>query len=330
MNNLVSIVLASYNGAKYLPLQLDSIQNQTYENFELIVVDDSSSDETLSILEQYAAKDDRIHIYRAEKNLGLIANFERGLKLACGEFIALADQDDIFLPEKLELLVNKLEEFPHRDLVVSDLSLIDSVGNEIAGSMWSHQRLNPSEGKPFRRLLYSNFATGCAMMFRRRLLKMALPFPEDVLVHDWWLALVAASKNAGGICLIHKPLIAYRQHEDNLIGIKPVFSIKNLTIKKIMKRINAKSSDSRLRERERDWRPHIARVHSYLTRDIWTASEKKYIQQIEQMFLGYLADGQRGLFKRLLCLPLRLYYTALTKRVTSCLAVVFVTLFPNK
>src|SRR3990172_731979 len=121
-SELVSIVMATYNGEKYLRQQLDSILEQTCQHFELIVVDDASTDETLSILNEYAASDDRIHVYPAEKNMGLVANFERGLKLAKGEFIALSDQDDIFRNDKIELLLNALKAHPDRDLAVSDLS----------------------------------------------------------------------------------------------------------------------------------------------------------------------------------------------------------------
>src|SRR5665811_477003 len=137
-SELVSIVMATYNGEKYLRQQLDSILEQTYQHFELIVVDDASTDETLSILEEYAALDDRIHVFPAERNLGLVPNFERGLRLAEGDFIALSDQDDIFRKDKIELLLTALKDHPKRDLVLSDLSLIDANGNNIAHSMWSY------------------------------------------------------------------------------------------------------------------------------------------------------------------------------------------------
>jgi glycosyltransferase involved in cell wall biosynthesis len=135
-SEMVSIVMATYNGEKYLRQQLDSILEQTYQHIELVVVDDASTDKTLSVLEEYAAMDSRVHVFPAEKNLGLVANFERGLRLANGEFIMLADQDDIFRKDKIELQLAALQDHPNRDLVVSDLSLIDESGKEIAPSMW--------------------------------------------------------------------------------------------------------------------------------------------------------------------------------------------------
>src|SRR5450759_436506 len=124
-SELVSIVMATYNGEKYLRKQLDSILEQTYQHFELIVVDDASTDGTLSILAEYAALDDRIQVFPAEKNLGLVSNFERGLRLANGNFIAFSDQDDIFRKDKIKLLLSALKDHSSRDLAVSDLSLID-------------------------------------------------------------------------------------------------------------------------------------------------------------------------------------------------------------
>ena len=121
-SELVSIVMATYNGEKYLLRQLDSILQQTYQHIELIVVDDASTDGTLSILEEYAALDDRIHVFPAEMNLGLVANFERGLRLAKVDFIALSDQDDIFRKDKIEILLTAFIDQPNRDLAVGEYS----------------------------------------------------------------------------------------------------------------------------------------------------------------------------------------------------------------
>ena len=96
MNDLVSVVMATYNGDKFIRLQIESILNQSYSNLEIVVVDDASSDNTLTILQEYANADDRISIYPNDKNIGFVANFERGLMLVKGEYIALSDQDDIF------------------------------------------------------------------------------------------------------------------------------------------------------------------------------------------------------------------------------------------
>jgi len=103
MKYLISFALATYNGSKYLKEQLDSFYNQTYKNFEVIVVDDVSTDDTVKILEQYKRKYGLIYFVNST-NLGVTKNFEKAISMCSGEYIALADQDDIWLPKKLEIL----------------------------------------------------------------------------------------------------------------------------------------------------------------------------------------------------------------------------------
>lgn len=325
---LVSVVMATYNGERYLRQQLDSILQQTYRHIELVVVDDGSTDKTLSILNEYAALDDRIHVFPAEKNIGLVANFERGIRLARGEFVALSDQDDIFRKDKMDLLVTALENHPNYDLVISDLSLIDEEGREISPSMWHYQKLVPKPGKPFRRLVYSSFATGCAMMFRRRLLQVALPFPPDCLVHDWWLAVVSASSKGGGLFLVKEPLTAYRQHRANVIGAK---AVENKVAKEMMSLIKAPSRGMSIVEARINCRmPHIARLRGYLRKDFWSDSERLAIEKTKEMFEGYLSDAHSGFLSRMAKLPQRVRCAATTGRFSPCIGVVVHTMWPYK
>ncbi|MEQ1590626.1 MAG: glycosyltransferase family 2 protein [Gallionella sp.] len=324
-SELVSVVMATYNGEKYLRQQMSSILEQTHPNFELIVVDDASADKTLSILKEFAALDNRIHVVTAEKNMGLVANFERGLKLAKGNFIALSDQDDIFRKDKIERLLTELKNQPDRDLVVSDLSLIDENGIEVAQSMWRDQKLKPKQGKPFRRLLYRNFATGCAMMFRRRLLDIAIPFPPDCLVHDWWLSVVATSEKGGGICLVNEHLTAYRQHSLNVIGAKTTFALKpNLIVARI------KAPPLGISIWMNEIKLHIARLAGYLKIETWTAHERLMIKKTKETLEGYLSDAHSDIFSRVIKLPQRVRCAATTRSISHCIGTVFVTLWPYK
>ena len=327
-SKLVSIVMATYNGEMYLRQQLDSILDQTYQHFELIVVDDASTDETLSILNEYSISDGRIHIFPAENNLGIVKNFERGLMLASGEYIALSDQDDVFRPDKISLMVKALEAHPKRDLVISDLSLIDADGNQIALSMWRYAKLEPKQGKPFRRLLYGNFATGCAMMFRRRLLEHAIPFPADCLVHDWWLAVVASSSKGGGLCLINEPLTAYRQHLSNVIGAKATDNINKI----IAARIKVPSRGLSVFENRMNLykKLHLDRLAGYLQSTIWSAKERMIIEQNRVLILDYTNDIHRNLFCRISKLPQRLHHALITGGLASCLPVLMHTISPCK
>lgn len=323
---LVSIVMATYNGEKYLRQQLDSIITQTYRNLELIAVDDASSDGTLEILTEYAKLDTRIKIYSSERNLGVVATFEKALGQAKGEFIAFSDQDDIFHKSKIELLVKALNSKLDRDLVLSDLSLIDAQGKEIAPSLWRYQKLSPKEGKPFQRLINCNFATGCGMMFRRRLLKLALPFPEDIHMHDWWIAVVSTTSSASGICLVDDALTAYRQHGSNVLGAQraELFTISTFfTRAKVA--INMSSNKRYLIKST-----NVARLDGYLCKEIWSKGEREIIEAIKALNEGYLSDKNSSFFRRLMKVSQRCRYATMTGRLLSCASVIFFTLWPSK
>lgn len=122
---MISIAMATYNGEKYLREQLDSILAQTIQDFELIVCDDCSTDSTVQILNEYVEKDSRIKVFVNAKNLGFRKNFEKAIGLCKGEYIALSDQDDIWMTEHLELLVDNIQ---NKDLIAGNSELIDSLG----------------------------------------------------------------------------------------------------------------------------------------------------------------------------------------------------------
>ncbi|EKE02087.1 MAG: glycosyl transferase, group 2 family protein [uncultured bacterium] len=210
--DLVSIAMATYNGESYLREQLDSIFNQTYKNIEVVVTDDCSTDNTIAILDEYSQKYN-LKYYINERNLGFIKNFERVLPLCNGNYIALSDQDDIWLPEKLEILMSQIRDYT---LVCSDATLINTKGSIINESFRDYSNLNTNTAKPFRTLVFSNYVTGCTCLFKKELLNNAIPVPDDVLFHDWWFGVVASTIN--GIKYIDKPLILYRQHSKNFIG----------------------------------------------------------------------------------------------------------------
>ena len=129
----IDIILATYNGEKYLKEQLDSILNQTYTNFRLLISDDCSQDSTKEILKEYEEKDNRIKVFFQEKNLGYVKNFEFLLTKVEGSIYALSDQDDIWNKDKVEKSYNKLKE-EHADLVFTDLEMIDEEGKTIKDS----------------------------------------------------------------------------------------------------------------------------------------------------------------------------------------------------
>ncbi|WP_154806452.1 glycosyltransferase family 2 protein [Sulfurovum lithotrophicum] len=199
---LISIAMATYNGEKYLTEQLDSVYAQTYKNIEVIVTDDCSTDETVKILEQYADTHG-LKYYVNEENLGFVKNFEKAISLCSGEYIALADQDDIWLPHKLEFL---LEKIGLQLMIHSDCSIIDAK-NEIVIPSWKKEN---GFMVGVENLLFKNVVTGCTVLMHRNLLDNACPFPEGVTYHDWWLALCAAEKNS--LKYTDECLTRYREH----------------------------------------------------------------------------------------------------------------------
>jgi glycosyltransferase involved in cell wall biosynthesis len=219
----VSVVVCTYNGEKYVRDQLQSILDQTRPPDEIIISDDGSTDSTLEIVEEFASSigGPQPPVWRVEtraKPLGVSGNFASALKKARGEFIALADQDDVWEPDRLE---KGLAHFHDGVLLAhSDATLIDASGRP-TGTLMSALRLTSSErrnllrGRALDALLRRNVVTGATTIIRSSLLEHALPIPEG-WVHDEWLALVAAAQR--GVVFQEDPLIRYRQHGNNEIG----------------------------------------------------------------------------------------------------------------
>jgi glycosyltransferase involved in cell wall biosynthesis len=210
---LISIALATYNGEKFLRKQLDSIFSQTYKNIEVIVCDDCSSDSTVSILEEYRSKFGLEYCIN-EKNLGFVKNFEKAISLCTGEYIALSDQDDVWMENKIEELLNYIGD---NDLVFADAEIIDSTGKIIFNSFKDYISVKHPKKNQLARLLYGNYIYGASMFFKASLKKKILPFPEDLPYHDIWIAIAAAENNS--IKFDNRVLNQYRLHGNNNTGV---------------------------------------------------------------------------------------------------------------
>ena len=223
-NNLISIVLTAYNGEKYIAEQIDSIINQTYDNWELIICDDKSKDNTLKIANTYAKKDKRIKIITNEINLGVSKNFETGLKQCKGDFIMVGNVDDYWLTTKIFEETEYLYKHPDIDLVYhdaiivnSDLKIIkDSFRKKLKGNFLTIRKINIKDDS-LNVLLKENHITGPTIMFSKKLVPYLLPMPSETL-EDIWIVLVSAANFKIGY--IDKTLIKYRQHQSNLVGSK--------------------------------------------------------------------------------------------------------------
>ncbi len=212
---LVSIALCTYNGAAYLAQQLDTLVNQTYKNIEIVAVDDCSADDTYTILQDYASRYPQFKIYQNETNLGFTKNFERAATLCTGELIALCDQDDSWLPEKIELQVNAIKD---NVFIYHDSEFIHEDGTPMNKKV--SDVMNFYRGGQPEVFLFFNCVSGHAILMKRELLAEALPLKETYF-HDWWLAYVAT--NMGTIDFIPQCLVKYRQHDNsdtNMLRVK--------------------------------------------------------------------------------------------------------------
>ena len=215
-----SVCIASYNGEKYIKEQITSILLQLQDNDELIISDDSSTDNTLEIIESF--NDPRIVVFKDQIFHSHVYNFEHALKHAKGDYFFLADQDDIWVPNKLETMLTLLEKY---DLVLSDAIVIDENEHILFNSFFT---FNHSQKGLFKNL-YKNSYLGCCMGFNRQLLEIALPFPKDINMHDWWIGLIA--EMYGTVYFSNEKLIKYRRHENALTPIDR--KSKNSFLKKI-------------------------------------------------------------------------------------------------
>lgn len=220
---MISVAMTTYNGSKYLHEQIDSILNQSEKDFELVICDDCSSDDTLDILYNYAKNDSRVHVFENEKNLGYVKNFEKAITLCKGDYIALSDQDDIWLPEHLSVLFENIKSGGY-SLVGANALLVDSNNNDLGSKLINNNTL-PNDKSDFETmLLYRNVFQGAAILFDKAILDKALPFPENMKYHDWWLALVASENN--GVNYVDVPILRYRQHGNNASGNHEKDSLK--------------------------------------------------------------------------------------------------------
>lgn len=219
MNSVVkcSIAMTTYNGAIFLREQLDSILEQSVRDFELIICDDCSSDDTWEILEEYALKDKRIAIFKNESNLGFKKNFEKAITLCTGDYIALSDQDDVWAPNHLEILFSIIGE---NMVACGNSDLIDEDGKKIGLTLNEMEALDSKNSNNLKRaytiLYFRNPYQGAAMLIKREFFTKALPIPEDVKYHDAWFSMLSCFY--GGMNCTDKIVNQYRMHSHNVTG----------------------------------------------------------------------------------------------------------------
>jgi glycosyltransferase involved in cell wall biosynthesis len=228
----VCVALCTYNGARFVAEQLESIAAQTRLPDLLVVVDDASTDETVGIVRGFAERAPfPVEVHVNASNLGYAANFERAVGLCRGGIIMLCDQDDVWMPAKLERLAAVLEADPEAGGAFSDAVLVDSALRPLGGRLWEAVDFFAGElrgwnaGHEFERLVRGSVVTGATLAFRAPFRERALPLPPGV-DHDAWLALVIAA--TARLVPVPEPLVLYRQHGGNQIGARRLGSAARL------------------------------------------------------------------------------------------------------
>ncbi|MDP9076360.1 MAG: glycosyltransferase family 2 protein [Bacteroidota bacterium] len=197
--------MATYNGSNYIKKQVISILEQLSSIDELVISDDNSTDDTLAIIQSF--NDARIKIFRNVSRIaGPVSNFENALNHANGEYIFLADQDDIWLSNKIETHIKAHE---IHDLVISDCYVVKEDGQILYNSFFEERGSKAGFFKNLRKNSY----IGCCMSFNRKILDIALPFPTYIHMHDWWIGLVAELKSSPFFC--KDRLMYYVRHDSN-------------------------------------------------------------------------------------------------------------------
>jgi len=222
---MIDIVIATYNGSKYLPSQLDSIIAQDCGDWRILLRDDGSSDATIEILKNYSNRlqDKLVVLNDKQGNIGIIGNFAYLLASTTAPYVMLCDQDDIWNPDKISLTLQAMKEAESISsdelpiLVHTDLKVVDDQLNMLNKSFWHYQNINPYLDS-YNRLIVQNTVTGCTVMINQALLRLALPIPSQVIMHDWWLALVASF--FGKVVVLEEQTMLYRQHGNNDTGAK--------------------------------------------------------------------------------------------------------------
>lgn len=214
---LVSIAMCTYNGAKYLVQQLDSLLAQTYPAIEIVITDDASSDGTGVILQQYAAQHSNIRFVVNEKNIGYNKNFEKAIGLCRGDFIAISDQDDIWEPAKIEIM---MQQWP------GDAAFVYSLSGNFTDADFAGRKEAPNvvytDVDDVHKLVFNSPVHGHACMFKKELMQLCTPFPADIF-YDWWMSMHAAA--TGVVGCIPQTLTWHRSHSSN--SSRNITSIKD-------------------------------------------------------------------------------------------------------
>lgn len=293
---MITIIMAVYNGQEYIREQLESLKDQTYTEWRLVIRDDRSSDKTAEIVKKFSDEVEQEVIFKvnekpsgsAKNNFALLINDAKE-----SDYVMFCDQDDIWKKDKIEITFNKMkqaEERYGRDfplLVHGDVEVIDENGNINADSMFEMSHINADSKLP--QILIQNHVTGCTMMCNKKLIAGISGYAssEYIIMHDYLAALYASV--FGKIEVIKKPLLSYRQHSGNSVGAKnnnnPVYLLKRLA--------NGRKSYKEAMETSRNQVKFFVEIYRK------ELAAEKYCEEYELMS-GYASLGSRAKLYRIM------------------------------
>lgn len=283
----IDIVISVYNGASYLEEQIISLMGQDYKKINILVRDDDSTDNSIDIIKKIHKNfPDKIKIVVEDSGrIGPIQSFSKLLSRCESNYLMLCDQDDIWLPYKISKTLSSMHAAEQRYgstipiLVHTDLNVVDKELSQIAPSFFKYQNLNPRLGMKLNRQMVQNVVTGCTVMINRPLANLALPIPENAVMHDRWLALVAAL--FGHVVYLDEATILYRQHSENSVGAN------RWGVRRVMHQ--ARSIEAAHKSIIRSSRQAQELLHRY--RDLMTHEQYSVVEACAQ--LPYMSKTQR-------------------------------------
>ncbi len=220
--NNIAILLATYNGALFIQEQLNSLLSQSYPDWQLFIHDDGSTDNTPSILKEYASQHPRIHILNYPPTGGACQNFMSLLNQVDAPYYMFCDQDDVWLPNKIEremeLMQQCEQQYPNKPIIIhSDLQVVDSALRTICSSFWKYEHIQLERYQRWEDFSHGCLTTGCTMLFNDKVKELSLPMSNSALMHDEWVTLCVIAHD-GIIAPLLQATILYRQHNDNTLG----------------------------------------------------------------------------------------------------------------
>lgn len=235
----IAILLASYNGEKYLGEQIDSIIKQTYTDWDLYIRDDGSKDQTIDIIKDYCQKDKRIHHFEDKVvHIGAKNSFLKLLENVQSDLYMYCDQDDVWLPTKIEHSINLYNtvraKFDTPIVIHTDAEVVDSQLHTINKSYWRSAHIVPERyNRNYELLAIMTCTQGTTMLFNDKAKELCFPYDDYFTMHDWWVS-TRVLKAGGHIEALHEATILYRQHSSNVYGVSYGEDLKMLTkIKKL-------------------------------------------------------------------------------------------------